>query len=59
MNRHTATHSAPASLWGDIETAVRGLGKLFSARPAAVTGLDEMEREQSRIRLSSRHWLMG
>lgn len=58
MSRLSA--AAPASrLWDDIESAVRGFGKLFHAQPATSTGLEALEREHSRIVLTSRHWLMG
>ena len=58
MTRRAATIQAPSTLWNDIETTVRSFGKFFSP-PAADAGFDAIERENDRIRLSSRHWLMG
>ncbi len=58
MTRRAATIQTPATLWNDIEATVRGFGKFFTS-PAADGGFDAIERENARIRLSSRHWLMG
>lgn len=60
MTRLAATAAAaPASIWGGLATTVRTLGTLLTRPAAGQTGLDALEREHSRIRLSSRHWLMG
>jgi len=58
MTRLTAPLAAPASLWEGLSAPFRGLSKLVSAGRAEVSGLDALEREHARIRLTSRHWLM-
>ena len=52
--------TTPVSIWGGFTSTVRNLGTYFAAR----SGHDEprieaLEQEHARIRLTSRHWLMG
>ena len=58
-HNHTATATGHTSFWGNVETALRGFGQLFSTRGTVDSGLEALEREHARIRLTSRHWLMG
>ena len=60
MTRHAGTiTTAPASIWGGLATTVRTLGTLIAAPAAGQSGVEALEREHARIRLTSRHWLMG
>ena len=57
-----AVHRAPLhapGFWDTVETAFRGFSRRFAAGESAESGLATLEREQARIRLESRHWLMG
>lgn len=58
MTRLITPRAAPASLWNGLSAPFRSLSKLVSTGRADVSGLDALEREHARIRLTSRHWLM-
>lgn len=59
MARHAATASSSARLWGEIEFAIRGFRKFFATPTSVEAGLETLEHEQARIRLTGRHWLAG
>lgn len=59
MTRYTATASASARLWCEVEAAARTFGRMFAANAFGETSLGQMEGENARVRQSSRHWLMG
>jgi hypothetical protein len=42
-----------------VSTAYDTLRRRFLRRSTRPTGLELLERESARIRLESRHWLMG
>jgi hypothetical protein len=52
------SRTAPAQLWTSMEAAFRLTLRSLSA-PAAPSAFEEIEGEQSRIRRTSRHWLLG
>lgn len=58
MSRLAATIASPASFFDGVSATLRGIGKLFGTEPGS-SGLDALEREHARIRLTSRHWLVG
>ncbi len=58
MTRLTAT--APATpVWTSLEAAVRNTIRSLTAPAADTSVFEALEGEQSRIRQSSRHWLVG
>lgn len=58
MSRLTVT-AVPSHFWNDVGATLRGLGNLFTSSGSPQSGLEALEREHARIRLSSRHWLVG
>ncbi len=56
MTRLVATATAHSPLLAGMSEAFRSL---FAGRTGAMTGVEALEREHDRIRLTSRHWLMG
>lgn len=58
MSRLAATVTSPASFADGVSATLRGIGKLFVSEPGN-SGLEALEREHDRIRLTSRHWLVG
>jgi hypothetical protein len=51
--------TTPLSIWGGFTSTVRNLGTYFAARSGTMSGIEALEQEHARIRLTSRHWLMG
>ena len=56
MSRPIVIRSAPTRFWEEVGQAFRGFGILFAT---PTSGLEALERENARIRLTSRHWLVG
>lgn len=56
-SRTAATASKP--LWNSLGTAVRQTIRSLSAPPANNSAFEELQGEQTRIRQSSRLWLVG
>ncbi len=56
MARLSATATAHSPLLAGVSAALRSL---FKPRSFDMTGIEALEREHDRIRLTSRHWLMG
>jgi hypothetical protein len=62
MTRHSATLPVNSHFVGFFGHIIESLGAFARKpyfRPASDTGIDSLEREHSRIRLTSRHWLMS
>ena len=55
--RTAATASKP--LWNSLGSAVRQTIRSLSAPSSRLAAFEELEGEQSRIRQSSRFWLVG
>ena len=53
------SRTAPAQLWTSLEAAVRLTFRSLSAPSAAPSAHEDIAGEQSRIRSTSRHWLLG
>lgn len=58
MTRRTAA-TASKPLWNSLGSAVRQTIRSLSAPSAALSAFEELEGEQTRIRQSSRLWLVG
>ena len=59
MSRPVVVRGAPARFWEEVGHAFRGFGNLFAPSAPVESGLEALERERDRIRLTSRHWLAG
>lgn len=53
------SRTAPAQLWTSLEAAVRLTLRSLAAPSAAPSAFEDIAGEQSRIRRSGRHWLLG
>jgi len=51
--------TAPNQLWNSLGSAVRQTIRSLSAPSSRRAAFEELEGEQSRIRQSSRFWLVG
>lgn len=58
MTRQTLTASATSQLSG-IETAIRSVFRSLSAPATSDPALEMLASEQTRIRATGRHWLIG
>ena len=58
MSRLAAAIASPASFVDGVSATLRGIGKLLASEPGS-SGLEALEREHDRIRLTSRFWLLG
>lgn len=58
MTRLAATLASPSALWVGVTGTIRRMSSLVSFGSADFAGLETVERDAARIRLSSRHWLM-
>ena len=59
MTRLIAAAAAPAPLWNSFEAAVRQTVRSMTAPAAEASVFESLDREQARIRQSSRMWLVG
>ena len=59
MTRSTTAPAASAPVWTSLESAVRLTLNSLSAPSASASAFEALEGEQSRIRRSGRHWLLG
>jgi len=59
MTRRIAAAAPSIPLWSSLESAVRLTLTSLSTPPASASAFEELEGEQSRIRRSGRHWLIG
>ena len=59
MTRLIAAAAAPAPLWNSFEAAVRQTFRSMTAPAAEASVFESLDREQVRIRQSSRMWLVG
>ena len=59
MTRLIAAAAAPAPLWNSIEAAVRQTFRSMTVPAADASVFEALDREQARIRKSSRMWLVG
>ncbi len=55
MTRLAATLASPSALWVGVTGT---LSRMTSLGKADFSGLETVERDAARIRLSGRHWLM-
>lgn len=60
MARYRTDHGSghTTTFWESIETVLHGFSVFFGNRSRAESGLESLQREQDRIRLKSRHWLL-
>ena len=59
MSRSTTAPASSTSGWTSLESALRLTLNSLSAPSASASAFEALEGEQSRIRRSSRHWLLG
>ncbi|WP_421695299.1 hypothetical protein [Aestuariivirga sp.] len=59
MTRQIAALHLSNPLWSTLGSALRQTLTSLSATPASASAFEELEGEQSRIRRSSRMWLVG
>ncbi len=59
MTRSTTAPASSTSGWTSLESAVRLTLNSLSAPSGSASAFEALEGEQSRIRRSSRHWLLG